>query len=489
MRKLTLTHLLTFLVVTLYLLPQAVNAQSCPGGAPPAFPGAEGFGACTKGGRGGRIIEVTNLNDSGAGSLRAALNATGPRIIVFRVSGTINLLSDIVLQGDSQSYVTIAGQSSPGGVQTKGNYGIWVRDGVHDVIMRFLRVRPGGPATGAESGNALGAYAPYSPVYNMIVDHCSMQWGTDALAMVYQQLARDITFSWNIIAEGVRTSTISSGTGIHVGNGPNITTTFHHNLVAHQYDRAPLIAESSVADFRNNVIYNWGSDAAEWGILSLNTSAFGNNVNNHYIAGANSGSSYFWLENGGSGQSRGGTKLYTSGNWGPNCPSGCSDDWSNGFVDGDYGRTTGGFRLASASVFRASTPFSAPAVTTDPTNILKDKVLATVGAYKPGRDAVDNRIINDVRNRTGNINNIGDGGPWPDLASGAPSLPADSDHDGIPDAWEIANGLNPNDASDGSRIASNGYTNVENYLNALAGDPIPGGSSQQLAAPSNLSVQ
>jgi pectate lyase len=492
MRNLTRTFLVGFFVATFWLLLQPVNSQTCPGGAPPAFPSAEGFGACTKGGRGGAVIEVTNLNDSGPGSLRAALMATGPRLVVFRVSGTINLSSDIVMSA-SQSYLTVAGQSSPGGIQTKGPYAIWMRDGAHDIIIRHMRVRPGGPAITSDGGTAIGVYAPSAPVYNVIIDHSSMEWANDSLAQVYQRYAHDITFQWNIIAEGTQ-GAMSHGTGVHIGLGANITTTFHHNLIAHEIDRSPLVQQSAAADWRNNVVYNWkNTGGASWGSWDLNNSAFGNNINNHYIAGPNSGRPFLWLENGGptrlnnSSADRGGTKIYTSGNWGPDCPSGCSDDWSNNWYDADYYRMYGQIQTASASRYRASTPYSVPTVTTDPTSILKDKVLASVGAYKPTRDSVDSRIINDVRNLTGNQNNIGNGGPWPDLASGAPVAPSDSDHDGMPDNWEIAHGLNPKDPSDGAKISSNGYTNLENYLNELAGDSIPGIAPVQ--APTNLTVR
>jgi hypothetical protein len=175
-----------------------------------------------------------------------------------------------------------------------------------------------------------------------------------------------------------------------------------------------------------------------------------------------------------------------SGNWGPYiCTTGCADDWNNGWYDRDPFENSGGsLTSASQSRFRTSTRFSAPAITETNVADLQNVVLATVGASKPSRDAADQKIVNDVINRTGSFSSIGTGGPWPDLASGAPPPPVDTDHDGMPDAWEIARGLNPNDASDGPRVASNGYTNVENYLNELAGDPIPGSSQTNLPPPS-----
>ena len=140
----------------------------------------------------------------------------------------------------------------------------------------------------------------------------------------------------------------------------------------------------------------------------------------------------------------------------------------------------GSTHLADQAQYDAGTPFSAPPVALDPVSRLFDKVLATVGACKPSRDAVDVRIVKNVRDKTGTYR-IKTGGPWPDLAKGASSPPADADHDGMPDAWETAHGLKPNDASDGRALAGNGYTNVENYLNELAGDRVPGPGTSSVA--------
>ena len=255
----------------------------------------------------------------------------------------------------------------------------------------------------------------------------------------------------------------------------------HHCLLAHNGGRNPLIGSADVVDFRNNIVYNWGgNNAANWGSYVGNQSAFGNIVNNHYIAGPNSSTAnIYWLENGGPTRidgapaDRGGTKVFMEGNLGPNRLSEDADDWSNGVFNLDYWKRDGSshFPEASQTQFRASTPFAAPPVTTVPTRELKSAILPTVGASKPFRDALDARIVKDVMDVTGNIDNIGSGGPWPVLTAGPP--PADSDHDGMPDTWERAHGLDPTNPQDGSRTAANGYTNVENYLNELAGDAIP----------------
>jgi len=170
-----------------------------------------------------------------------------------------------------------------------------------------------------------------------------------------------------------------------------------------------------------------------------------------------------------------GTRLYLAGNWGPRCPTGCTNDWiGHGVNTWDYYELNhdGTTHLVNQAQYAAAKPFPVPPVTLDALSNLLDKVLVTVGACKPWRDPLDLRVVRDVREKTGTSRVITTG-PWPDLANGAPAPPTDSDHDGIPDAWEIARGLDPNNACDGAAAAANGYTNVENCLNALAGDPVP----------------
>ncbi len=444
-----------------------------------AFPTAEGFAANAVGGRGGMVIEVTNLNDSGDGSLRSAMEASGPRICVFRVSGTITLKSAIKL---SAPYLTVAGQTSPGGVQIKGtgqpdgDWGVWFVNGAHDIILRHLRVRMGGNMQ-HDAGNNILFYGTAEPgVHDVIVDHCSVSWGSDTQLDWYGSYLDRATFQWNIIAE--------ADMGSHIGgSGVPKNITLHHNLYANLGSRTPLMQHASVFDFRNNVIYNWnGNNASVFGQFALNSSAFGNVVSNLWLAGPESGYPYLNVGNGGpvridgSAAEAGGTKLYLAGNWGPRCPTGCTNDWvGHGVNTWDYYefKKDGSTHLVDRAQYGAEEPFPVPPVTLDPVSNLLDKVLATVGAYKPSRDAIDQRIVKNVREKTGTYR-VSRGGPWPDLASDAPATPADSDHDGMTDAWEIAHGLNPNDASDGPRVARNGYTQLENYLNELAGDPLAG---------------
>ncbi|NQT81452.1 hypothetical protein HQ563_00380 [bacterium] len=467
------------------------DATAASGQEPPrpvsAFPTAEGFGAKSRGGRGGRIIAVTNLNDSGTGSLRQALEvATGPRIVIFRVSGTIALKSDIRIRGEAGSFVTVAGQTSPGGVQLKGD-GLIVMDGAHDVVLRHLRIRPGAHLPVLRDTNGFIAWGNNGkPVYNIIVDHCSLEWSTDQNGPDAWHWVTNYTSQWNIIAEGTTKGHAKGphGMGILIGGrtaDEKLTMSIHHCLFAHNGGRNPLISSADVVDFRNNVVYNWGgNNAANWGSYVGNQSAFGNIVNNLYIAGSNSSTAnIYWLENGGptrideSPADRGGTRVFMDGNLGPNRSSEDTDDWTNGVFNLDYWKRdrSSHFPEASQTQFRASSPFAAPPVTAVPARELKSAILPTVGASKPFRDALDARIVKDVIDVTGNIDKIGPGGPWSVLTGGSP--PTDSDHDGIPDAWERAHGLDPTNPRDGSRTVANGYTSVENYLNELAGDPIP----------------
>ena len=443
-----------------------------------AFPTAEGFGANSVGGRGGRVIEVINLNDSGPGSFRNCAEASGSRTCVFRVSGTIILQSNL---GITNPFITIAGQTSPGGVQIKTASGvptgIHFVSGSHNIIVRHLRVRMGG-GTPNDIGEPLIVYGNGpETVHDAIFDHVSLEWGADSQFMAYQNFD-NVTLQWSIIAEGAGSLEYPTGAGkgTHVGGWGDVDTkmryTDHHNLYAHNQIRNPLIQRAGIFDLRNTLVYNWGgNNGGDFGHFGLNTSAKGNIINNHYIPGPNSGAPNFWLNNGGSSRERGGTKVYTSGNWGWYCQTGCADDWTE-FYTLDFYDLDGSLPPADPAVFRVATPFSVLPVSTEPTANVENTVLANAGANKPSRDSVDTRIVNDVRSRTGNIANIGIGGPWPDLATGASPPPTDSDHDGMPNTWELSHGLNPNDSSDGSSFASNGYTNLENYLNELAGDPI-----------------
>jgi hypothetical protein len=453
------------------------NYLNRPFDAVKAFPTAEGFGAEeTIHGRGGTAAFVDNLNDSGAGSLRTALSGAGPKFIIFRTSGTITLSSNLTID----NYTYIAAHTSPGGIQLKfvGGSPLYILDNKHDIVIRHLRIRPGASTT---AGGQLALAAPYSPStrsYNIIVDHCSIYWTADDTTNSYG-ICDNVTWQWNLIAESCTSVANQIGKGIIIGSG-RPKGTWHHNLYAHIAMRTPLNQRSEIIDWRNNVVYNWGSDSSpnytgshawQWGVPidanpSNNNAAFGNSVNNHYLPGANSTypGTMFLLGNGGAGEEFGGTKVYAEGNWSPQNPAGAGEEWTNGYVDFDTG-----FAAASQAKYRVGTPYNVPSVTTTPTASLKATVLATAGAYKPSRDSLDQGVIDDVNNTTGNIANVGAGGPWPTLSGG--SYPTDTNNDGIPNTYATSHGFGVSD-SIATVVAPNGYTWIENYLNELAGDTV-----------------
>ncbi|MFN0062968.1 MAG: hypothetical protein ACKVPX_10680 [Myxococcaceae bacterium] len=463
-----------------------------------AFPSAEGFGRVSVGGRGGRVVRVTNREDSGPGSLRHALTQTYPRTVIFDVSGTIELRSNIVM-AEANSFCTIAGQTSPGGVQIKGanagspgnNAAIIVYDGCHDVIIRHLRVRPGGYASAnGDDDNAIVIYGPTRWTYNVIVDHCSISWGNDEMCSNYG-LVENTTWQWNIIAEGVP---VLPGAGFAFladnwapeADQPRIRFAVHHNLLVHNQNRN-ISAVRGYADFQNNIVYNWsGNNASSWGSKAHGPkghSAKGNLINNIYVAGVDASPDAFFLGNGSSlgDRDQGGTQVYVEGNWSPNYPTGATNEWAHPWLTADYWPPE--IRLCRESEFRTTTKFPS-LIATEPTSVITNKIVARVGAYKPSRDSVDRHIIDHFVNRTGDLAHIGAGGPWAVLDGGAP--PTDSDGDGMPDAWEVSHQLNPNDGADGPQRSRNGYTHLENYLNELAGDTVPNWSVPRPGPPQSL---
>lgn len=414
----------------------------------PAFPGAEGYGSETVGGRKGRVIEVVNTDDSGPGSLRQALEVeTGPRIVVFRVGGTIPLKRPIAIKG-ANSFVTVAGQTAPGdGIQLK-NFGLLLKDGAHDIVLRHLRIRPGMDGLKGSNGNNIDAMEFYGAdtskrIYNVVVDHVSMQWAVDENTSTWGHV-RDVTFQYSIIAEG---STEGHPEGSHSAGfisgldskpAKLNTLSIHHSLFAHNMMRNPRIKMSQM-DFRNNVVYDW----TECGTAYFTDGTRFNFVNNIFLKGPATPNCNTVLGMDGT------TKTYLSGNYTPQCPTGCSDNWQIG-VSGNRN-----------SLLKSS--LATPPVTTDQTAAVLETVLAKAGAVRPVRDEVDQRIVNDVVNKTGNI---GIGSDYPTLNSDI--APTDTDHDGMPDSWELEHGLDPNDASDGNAdLNQNGYTDLEDYLNEL----------------------
>lgn len=401
----------------------------------PAFPGAEGFGADTPGGRGGGIIEVKNLSDSGPGSLRAACETEGARIVVFRIGGTIELKSHIKI---SKPYITIAGQTSPGSGIMLRNAGIKVR--THDVIIRCLRVRVGSSQNeSAGSLDALNIGGDKTGIaYNVIVDRCSFSWSVDEVADSYSK-AHDVTLQWCILSEGLRNSIHEKGghsMGLLLGQGTT-RTSIHHNLFAHNNSRNPRI-KGGRRDIVNNVFYNWGSIA---GMFTHDPEV--NFTANYYKPGVDSAVGSMII-----GDVMG--TIYMQGN---KYPGSYESDWE---LVGSNGK-----------VVRASQRFAAPYVTTYSASTLLEKILPKVGCTAPARDSVDERIIREAREGKGKIIDSPDEvGGYPVLSGG--KAPRDTDHDGMPDWWENTHNLSANDPSDAAQDRdSDGYTNVEEYVNSL----------------------
>ncbi len=439
--------------------------------AQPAFPGAEGYGAASVGGRGGVVIKVTNLNDSGTGSLRAACEATGARTVVFTVSGTI-VTNGIAI---TNPFITIAGQTAPGGgiclkLSTTPS-GAAEYDCMaimtHDVIVRNIRFRagtgsgiPGQPATYTASSQ-VDAFGCYNSS-NVIIDHCSMSWGTDGSFDMWFSNSY-ITVQNCIISETLNNSTHSTGPhsyGFLLGSddpgaGCVNYLSIHHNLISNNDERSPRVEGNQFLQVTNNVIYNWGvatSIISTGQSLTKTQTAKADYVSNYYKAGPNKVSGVDYGVNIGS---TSGAKVYVSGNISPSRTLLTNPEWN--FVSG------------SATSFQVTTPWCTSitypvTVTAYPTFV--SPTLANVGATIP-RDVVDTRIVNDAINGTGTlIDNPMQVGGWPILASG--TAPADTDNDGMSDSWETAHGLNPNNAADlnGTSVSAP-YTNLEAYLNSL----------------------
>ena len=412
----------------------------------PAFPGAEGFGAMTPGGRGGKVLRVTNLEDSGPGSFREACDAEGPRVIVFDVAGTIALRKPITVKNP---FLTIAGQTAPGD-------GICLRDAsfgvaTHDVIVRFLRVRLGDVSSREDDCIDL-----HHGARNCILDHCSATWSIDECLSTSGDV-QDCTIQWCLIGESLNQSKHAKGKhgygSLARANGP---MSWHHNLWIHNDARNPRLGDnygrggSPAFDVRNNVIYNHGGTAS-----GLTQGKFTANYVANYIRSGPSSRARTPITVGEKSELR----FHLSGN----------------VVEGDARLTANNDAFFSAvefggvrQVWTVAAPFPAAPVTTWPAAEAYERVLADVGATRPVRDAVDARLIGHVRQRTGAlIDSQRQVGGWPDLKSGV--VPADTDGDGIPDAWETTHGLDPRDPKDGARPATpGGYTHLEVYLNSLA---------------------
>ena len=463
----------------------------------PAFPGAEGFGRYVSGGRGGKVYHVTNLEDSGTGSLRWAISQNGSRTIVFDVSGTIHLKSVLNIKGGN---LTIAGQTAPGDGICIADYPVSIQ--ANNVILRYLRFRLGNKyvtENGADSWDGLGGMDQQ----DIMVDHCSVSWSIDECLSIYG--VKNSTVQWCISSQSLQDAGHSKGAHGYGGNWGGSGVTYHHNLMAHHESRVPRLGPRYTTqlderlDMRNNVLYNWAGNGCYGGeAMKVNI------VNNYYkpgpgtaqisavrqrrIAGigirtsqyvktypAYQPTEHIW------------GKFYVDGNVNSKYSDVTNDNWTYGI----YNQITNSdndnlFTATTKDTIKLSQPIDFVYVTTHTATDAYKKVLAYAGCCLT-RDDVDQLIINDTQNGlathtgSGNHNGIIDSqednkpvdadanwSAWPTLNSS--EAPKDTDGDGMPDAWETANGLNPNDAKDGSSVGEDGYTNLENYLNSIVAE-------------------
>ncbi|RPI04731.1 MAG: pectate lyase [Ignavibacteriae bacterium] len=412
---------------------------------PLAFPGAEGYGRFALGGRGGKVIEVTNLNDAGPGSFRQACNVKGPRVIIFKISGTIDLQKPVTIR---EPYVTIAGQTAPGdGICLKRSS---LDIEAHNVIVRYIRSRPGNLY-----GSQMDAITIGGDAHDVIIDHCSATWSVDECLSPSGGIS-SITVQWCLIGEALNKSVHKKGAhGFGSLVRANGGVTLHHNLWLKNNARNPRLGDNygklpwPTFDVRNNVIYNWGNICSGMTGDRLNA----NYVSNYLRPGPQS-SAYPPIVLTKTAR----VTFYLHGN----------------VVEGRPEQT-----IIPLALFRSSngkiqgevtivdTPTVVSTVATTSAEVAYRDVLAHVGAVCPQRDAVDSRLIHEVTEGIGRIIDSQDEvGGWPELKSLA--APGDSDHDGITDEWEKSNGLNPLDSNDGAIYTlSKDYTNIEMYLESL----------------------
>ncbi|RZM28165.1 MAG: polysaccharide lyase [Pedobacter sp.] len=448
----------------------------------PAFPGAWGGGMFTSGGRGGQVMAVTNLNDSGKGSLRAALEAKGPRIVVFRVAGTIKVDGDLNINHPD---ITIAGQSAPGdGICIAGTLNI----NTHNVIVRHLRVRRGVPVGGQGDDNIGG-----NPHHHIIIDHCSTSWGMDENISLYRHMrpsfdgktqikdaAENVTVQWTISSEALDAKGHAFG-----GTWGGDPSTFHHNLFASNTARNPSIGMSGPFDFRYNVIFNWGHRSIDGG----DETSMVNLINNYFKPGPatkedmravfarieqrsmySPGSA--WKEGDwyAKEQNRPG-KWYVAGNMMEGNDELNKNNWA-GMRSKETKASIISDNSMSENIARVNTPFVGwPVAPHQTAEEAYKAVIAKAGATLPKRDAVDTRVAEMVRSgktttKTGIIKDVAEVGGYPVLKFNPSQVPVDTDGDGMPDEWEKKYNLDPKNPKDGALDSDgDGYTNIEEYLN------------------------
>lgn len=470
-------------------IPWAARPTDLPQAKIPAFPGAEGGGMYSIGGRGGKVITVTNLNDRGPGSFREACETGGARIIVFNVAGIIKIETPIIVRAP---YLTIAGQTAPGDGVCIAGESFWVN--THDVVVRHMRFRRGETNVGRRD-DAFGG----NPVGNIMIDHCSTSWGLDENISFYRHMfdpgdgskelklpTVNVTIQNTISSQALDTYNHAFGSTL---GGENCS--FMRNLWASNGGRNPSIGWNGVFNFVNNVLYNWVHRSVDGGDYT----ALYNIINNYYKPGPLTNTNApigHRLVKPESGRSKLGYKVYGRVYCNGNIVEGndvvTKDNWAGGVqVEGlpNTGQYTANMKWNEA--------FPMPHLTVMNAKDAYKFVIKNVGATLPKRDIVDERVLKEVETgkpyyvegldpnsfyqfqhrrlpadsyKKGIITDIAQVGGYPEY-KGTPYV--DTDGDGMPDEWEKANGLNPNDPSDANQdCTGDGYTNIEKYINGIS---------------------
>ena len=462
----------------------------------PAFPGAEGFGRYVIGGRGGNVYHVTSLADDGSeGTLRWALGKSGVKTIVFDVSGTIHLKSSLDI---SIGNVTIAGQTAPGDGICVADYPVSIK--ANNVIVRYMRFRLGNNnvlINGADGWDGFGGFDQQ----DLMIDHCSVSWSIDECLSVLGN--KNTTVQWCLVAQSLVNSGHSKGAHGYGGNWGGSGASFHHNLIAHHGSRTPRLGPRPTTqldermDMRNNVIYNFGGNGC-YGGEGMNV----NIVNNYYKPGPGSPTDKKGYRIAGIGIRTNKYvntypayapalhlwgKYYVTGNYNSKYPLLNQDNWTYGIINQiDASGCDGTFTQETKDSIKLAEPIDYILTTTHSAADAYDRVLDFAGASLH-RDSFDELMVSDTRNgkatytgsglSKGFVNSQDDNKPadadaswsaWPTLAS--KEAPKDTDGDGMPDEWELANALDPTNPNDGKTIGADGYSNLENYLNSLVAD-------------------
>lgn len=488
-------YLLLLLTLT-WSMPFRMHAEELP-----AFPGAEGFGRYTTGGRGGKVYHVTTLLDGmKAGTLRHALLQKGPRTVVFDVAGTIFLEKNLRIENGD---LTIAGQTAPGQGICIARYPVTIQ--AENVIVRYLRFRVGNECGGEPDGLCC------MDSKQVIIDHCSISWSVDETCSVYG--GENLTVQWCLISESLRSSGHHKGAHGYGGIFGGDKASFHHNLLAHHESRTPRLGprpatqQREHVDMRNNVIYNWAGGGC-YGAEGMKV----NIVNNYYkpgpatpknkpiayrIAGIGIRTTrYCYHEDGTPNQwqpmEHVWGRFFIDGNVVEGYPEVSRDNWTKGVYEQIQNEACDSlFTPQVKRDIRLTSPLETGVITTQSAEEAYQSVLARAGCSK-WRDCIDERVIEETRSGTAtyrgsrsanaaqypglidlpsDVTPSGQVLPWPELSAGKTTQAQrkDTDGDGMPDEWEKRVRLNPTDASDGNQTTLNqeGYTNLEVYLNSL----------------------